>query len=440
MKVLVINGSPAGKQSVTLQTVLYLRKHFKNAEFEILNAGQQIKMLEKKFACVPAAVRDADLILFAYPVYTFLVPSQLHRFIELLKENKVDLAGKYAAQISTSKHFFDVTAADFIEDNIFDLGMKYAGALMADMEDLLKEEGRKQAVQFFEKVLWKMELGYADPYLREKKAQETHAAQPMPPRQISGSKKVVIVTDCQSEKLQSMIDRFRSRLPYESDVFSIREFAFAGGCLGCFHCAKDGTCIYKDGFDACLREHIQDHDAIVYAFSIRDHSMGSRFKMYDDRQFCNGHRTVTMGKPVSYLIDGDLASEENLAVVLAARGSVGRNVFSFADNTGDVNAKVDELAETLIYDLEHDFSQPQNFYGAGGLRIFRDLIYKMQGLMKKDHEFYKEHGFYDFPQKDKGTLLAGYAISALVFNDRLNKKVSMRDGMLMSYQKVLKEK
>ena len=32
--------------------------------------------------------------------------------------------------------------------------------------------------------------------------------------------------------------------------------------------------------------------------------MGPLFKCYDDRQFCNGHRTVTMGAPQGYLISG----------------------------------------------------------------------------------------------------------------------------------------
>ena len=36
--------------------------------------------------------------------------------------------------------------------------------------------------------------------------------------------------------------------------------------------------------------------------------MGALFKMFDDRQFCNGHRTVTMGKPVGYIIDGHLSA------------------------------------------------------------------------------------------------------------------------------------
>ena len=106
---------------------------------------------------------------------------------------------------------------------------------------------------------------------------------------------------------------------------NLADFPFKGGCLGCFGCAADGRCIQKDGFDAFLRENIQNADAIIYAFTLRDHSMGSRFKMYDDRQFCNGLRTVTEGKPFAYIVNGDYEAEENLKTVIEARAQVGHN-------------------------------------------------------------------------------------------------------------------
>ena len=66
-----------------------------------------------------------------------------------------------------------------------------------------------------------------------------------------------------------------------------------------------------DNFDEFLRNHIQVNDAIIIAFNIKDHSMGSLFKMYDDRQFCNGHRTVTEGMPFAYIVNGNYENEQN---------------------------------------------------------------------------------------------------------------------------------
>jgi len=73
---------------------LYLQKKFPEHEFEFLRAGQQIKSLEKDFSTAAESIAGADLIIFSYPVYTFIEPSQLHRFIELLKASGLDVSGK----------------------------------------------------------------------------------------------------------------------------------------------------------------------------------------------------------------------------------------------------------------------------------------------------------------------------------------------------------
>ena len=94
-------------------------------------------------------LNECDAIIFSYPVYTFIAPSQLHRFIELLKENNVNLENKFVTQITTSKHFYDMTAHKYIEENCYDLKMKYVKGLSQDMEDLTKKEGQLEAINFF---------------------------------------------------------------------------------------------------------------------------------------------------------------------------------------------------------------------------------------------------------------------------------------------------
>ena len=142
MRILVLNGSPKGKDSVTLQTVEYLQILNPGHSFEILHVGQRIKALEKDFSPALEALDRAELILFSYPVYTFVAPCQLHRFIELMKAHKAEVAGKWASQITTSKHFYDITAHRYIQDICGDLGLKYIRGLSADMNDLLKAKGQ----------------------------------------------------------------------------------------------------------------------------------------------------------------------------------------------------------------------------------------------------------------------------------------------------------
>ncbi|MBQ3501412.1 MAG: NAD(P)H-dependent oxidoreductase, partial [Oscillospiraceae bacterium] len=215
MKILVINGSPKGKFSITLQTVKYLEKLYPEHEFSVLDAGQRIKALEKDFSAAVEAVEKAELIIFSYPVYTFVAPCQLHRFIELLKESGIDLSGKFVTQLSTSKHFYDITAHNYIRDNCFDLGMKYIKGLSADMDDLLSKKGQKEAREFFDYVCWNAENGFS----------ETAPEKPSAPKNVpvslpenSGAEKsgdVVIITDCEPEnkQLSAMISRFCTVLP-----------------------------------------------------------------------------------------------------------------------------------------------------------------------------------------------------------------------------------
>jgi hypothetical protein len=215
MNILILNGSPKGQYSITLQTVLYMEQLHPEHSFQVLHVGQRIKTLEKNFLPAVQAIEQADLLLFSYPVYTFIAPSQLHRFIELLKASGISVAGKFATQFSTSKHFYDVTAHCYIQDNCLDLGLKYIRGLSADMDDLLTEKGRKEAADFIDYVCWctERDLYAAVP---EPSAQPKHTPVQIP--DIEGAGKcgdVVIVTDCTAEdrQLTNMIKRFQAVLP-----------------------------------------------------------------------------------------------------------------------------------------------------------------------------------------------------------------------------------
>ena len=441
MDILVLNGSPKGKYSVTLQTIRYLQKLHPEHTFEILHVGQTIKSLEKDFTPARQAMEKAEILLFSYPVYTFIAPSQLHRFMELTKASGMDFSGMFASQITTSKRFYDVTAHRYVQDNCQEMGLKFVRGLSADMDDLLKEQGQKEARDFFSYLCWCVEHDRYEPF-PEKQPEPRHI--PVTPAHNTGEKPgdVVIITDCTAEdtQLAAMIDRFRAVLPYKTRIVNLWEFPFRGGCLGCFGCANTGKCIYTDRFDDFLRNEIQTAQSMIYAFSIKDHSMGARFKMYDDRQFCNGHRTVTIGMPVGYLISGDYSREFNLQMIIEGRASVGHNCLAgIATDEQNPDKAIDQLAANLQYALENHYVPPQNFYGVGGMKIFRDLIWLMQGMMKADHKFFKSHGQYDFPQKQRGTKFKMYLVGMLMSSEKLKAKMGnkMNEGMLMPYEKLL---
>ena len=227
MKILVVNGSPAGEESITLQTLKYLEIKYPEHEYKVIHAARTIRKLEKDFSEAEDLLLWAELIVFAYPVYTFLVPSQLHRFLQLMKESRIDFASKYAAQVSTSKHFYDVTAHEFIRENCLDLGFMYLPGLSADMEDLLTEQGRKDARMFFEHLMFSIGEGMTEQREKEGTGEPAlfEASLPEKSTEKRADKKVVLVADlpAENERLRSMIERFQAVLPYECALCFGRE-------------------------------------------------------------------------------------------------------------------------------------------------------------------------------------------------------------------------
>ncbi len=440
MQICVLNGSPKGQYSITVHTSLFLEKKFPQHHFSYFDIGAKINAYEKDMSEVIAAMQVADLIIFSYPVYTFLAPSQVHRFVRALKESGVSFAGKFVTQITTSKHFYDITAHQYIEDNCHDLGMKVIKGLSADMEDLTSKTGQQEAVDFFNYVQWCIQEDVYETYCRPQSGEVVNYISGMFPTHKNKNFTIVIVADLQEDdiNLKKMIGDFEDATPCATKLVNIATYPFRGGCLGCFNCAADGKCIYKDNFDTFLREEIQTCDAIVYAFSIVDHSMGPRFKIFDDRQFCNGHRTVTEGMPMGYIVNGDYNIEGNLRTVVEARAQVGHNFLAGVAMDAD---GIECMSRRIVYGLEHFYVPPRNFWGVGGMKIFRDLIWLMRGLMKADHEYYKKHGIYDFPQKRKGTMLLMCLLGAMIRNPKIKKKIGnkMNEGMVAPYKKVIAE-
>ena len=152
--------------------------------------------------------------------------------------------------------------------------------------------------------------------------------------------------------------------------------------------------------------------------------------------FQDGFQFRDMTPPSEY------SKEMNLRMILEGRAEVGGNFLAgIASDEVNADMSIDRMADTLMYAVKNKYVQPSNFYGVGGMKIFRDLIYTMQGLMKADHKFYKAHGQYDFPQKNKGRLVAMYLVGAMMSNPKIKSKMGnkMNEGMLMPYKGVMEK-
>ena len=119
----------------------------------------------------------------------------------------------------------------------------------------------------------------------------------------------------------------------------------------------------------------------------------------------------------------------------------GNYLCGVATDEGNTAADIQTLADSLVFALEKQLYRPANFYGVGGMKIFRDLIYVMQGMMKADHKFYKEHGIYDFPQKQKKRILQMKLVGAMLAVPSVREKMKgqMNQYIIGPYQKVVEQ-
>ncbi len=443
MNITVINGSPKGSSSITSFTAKFIQKNFPTHSFKILNLAQKLRFYEQNPNNLHE-LEDADFILFSYPIYTFMAPSQLHRIFELIKDHNINLSGKWCSQITTSKHVYDFTAHRYIEDIATDLKMKPITGLSADMDDLLSNEGQKTAIKFWQHVEFSIENNIEIPY----HLRATNPSSPSPKinlqldnnQQPKSTKFDTVLITCSPEynsNLDQMIKLFKSTYPYAIRTIDLSQYPFQGGCIGCLKCSSTEKCFYNDGFDEFLRNEIQNADACIYALNIKDHSFGSTFKKYQDRHFCNGHRTKTMGKPLGFITAGKISNEENLKMYINAIAQVGHNQMTgIASDEFNAANDIKSLALETSHALENKFLLPMNFLGIGGHKIFRDLIYELRGMMQADHKFYKQNGFYnDFPQRRKARTFFMYIVGFMMKNKKFNTKI--QQGIILPYKKLI---
>lgn len=421
MKITVLGGSPKGDLSVTLQYVKFMQKKFPQHEYTIHHISSRIKAIEKEggaFQSIIDDIRSADAVLWAVPLYVFLVPSQYKRFIELIWERGAQDAfkEKYTAVITTSIHFFDHTANNYMHAVCDDLEMRYVDFFSPAMYDLEKEEGRQElllfAENFFEAV--------------ENRAPATKHYPPLAPREFkyepgapaekldTGTRKICLLTDS-SEKgtnLAGMIERFTASFSSGIEVIDLNSIDIKGGCLGCCQCGFDNRCVYtgKDEYIDFFNAKILPADIIIHAGSIRDRYLSSKWKQFFDRRFFRTHTPTQVGKQIAYIISGPLSQIPNLRQILMAgcdweRANLVDTVTDeFGDST-DIDSLLQHLAYRLIKNSDQGYIRPQTFLGVGGMKVFRDDIWgKLRFVFQADHKYFEAHGFYDFPQNDKDAI------------------------------------
>ena len=423
MHILVLNGSPKGEFSITLQYIKYLEKVYTAHYFKILHVSQKIKKLEKNreyFNEVLKDVESADLILWIFGLWVLAVPAQYMRFIELISENNAGPAfkGKYTAAISTSIQFYDHTAHNYIRAVCEDLEMQFIDGISFYMLDLMKEPKRKDFLVFAENVF----------RVREEEAPTTRIFTPLvfngfdyhPTEnadKVSTGKKILVITG-EAEKnhnLDLMVEHFRDSFDEKPELIDLNGIHIKGACLGCMQCGYDYTCHYNDGFREFYNTKVRRADILVFAGTMKGRFLSSLWKTFFDRAFFWTHTPSLPRKQIAYIISGPVSQNQNLLQMLeghvAARQSANL-VDIVSDESADsknIDGLLGRLAWQAVRYAEEDFVRPQNFLGVGGHKIFRDEIFgHIRSVWQADHRYFRKHGLYDFEQKKTGLRIINF--------------------------------
>ncbi len=469
MKITVLNGSPKGDASVTMQYVNFLRKKFPENGFVFHNAAQRIRKLEKDekaFREIMDDIQSSDIVFWAFPLYYCLVCSQYKRFIELIFERGAQecFRGKYAAGLSTSIHFFDHTAHNYIHAICDDLDMRYAGFYSAAMYDLLKKDERRRLTSFMTDLL--AVAGRQAPTMKVYRPLERSTFRYIPENPLQGSelqdlkgKKILIVTDIATderprdaadENLRAMVRYFGSCFRNGAEIVNLNEIDIGGGCLGCIKCGYNNECAWlgKDGFHEFFEAKVKASDVLIVAGSIVDRYFSSRWKMFFDRSFYNTHKPVFQGKQFGYIISGPVAQLPDLREILAATAEqMNANLAGIvSDEPGDsaaVDNLLQELARRTCEFARLEYIMPKTYLGVGARKLFRDEIWgPLRFAFRADHIYYKQHGWYDFPQKDYRARLRSFVMGALMKIPTIRKDIQKRftEEMVKPLQHVVENK
>ena len=459
MKIVVLNGSPKGESSITLQYVNFIQKKFPQHVFKVFHVAKNIGKLEKDekyFEAIIDEIRDSDGVLWAFGLWVLVVSAQYMRFIELISERSAKDAfkNKYTASLSTSIHYFDHIAHNYIRSVAEDLDMKYTDGLSLDLIDLRKEEERKNIIYFAEDFFNSMQHKYATSRLFEPLTYSKFDYQPSPAKNTvnPNDKKIIVLKDGSNDNsnLEKMVNRFVQSFNPENnvEVVQLDDIDIKGGCLGCMRCGYDYNCQYQDGFADFYNNRVRTSDIIVFAGSVKGRFLSSKWKTFYDRAFFWNHTPSLVGKQIGYIISGPLSQTPNLIQYLEASSFARQDsnhvdiITDESEDSLEIDNLLQNFAERLLRFSEQNYIKPKNFLGVGGHKIFRDDIWgRLRMIWQADHRYFKEHGKYDFPQKKYGIRIATAVMMLLTKIPKFRKKFynKLRDMPIKRMQRLIKK-
>jgi len=240
MKIVVLNGSPKGEFSITLQYLNYLKKKYPDHDFQVLHIAQKIKKIEEDenyFNELIDEIDSCDIVLWSFGLWVLVVSAQYMRFIELISERKAEFVfkDKYTAAISTSIQFYDHTAHNYIRAVSEDLKMNFVEGISFYILNLVKEKKRKDLITFFENLIQTVDKKLTTSKLFSPLTFNKFNYNPTnSDSKIKTDKNILVLTDNYNTgtNLRRMIDRFASAFQEKPVIIDLNDIEIKGACLG----------------------------------------------------------------------------------------------------------------------------------------------------------------------------------------------------------------
>ena len=458
MKITVLQGSPKLSQySVTMQYIYYLREKFKEIIFNGILESIEFEFFkilsctrsEKKYKSMIQSLRNTNAILWAFPVYTFSIPSHMIRFFEIIEErgDTAVFQNIHTTSITTSIKVFDHAAHNYVRYIADRWGMQYQAGFTAVMHDLTDKHIRVQFEKMFKLFLFnvKSDLKGLEPPIPQKlisglfKYQKSYQFIPStsPESLKTQSYKALIIRETSiDENINQMINIVIKSLHVKPKILSLDELHFSP-CMGCVNCVVDGKCIIDDSFREEILRPLLNADIIIFGLKIKELGFNTIFKQFLDRLIVMGHGPFLIWKPaIGFLISGSLSVfpylKEGIEAYFQQKGVKG---IVFATDQPQNNDIITKNLHSLVVRLEQlnttSTILPKNYLGESSDMLLEDFVLNWKGVLPEDLKFYKKYNL--FRKKNKFNTMK-QAILIPMLKTEVMKKMVKKNAMKIIVQ------
>ena len=459
MKFVVLNGSPKGDISVTMGYIRLIEANFKQNEFKYINVAQLISKIEKDsqlFDSIIEEIKNCDGVIWAFPLYVFTAHSNYQRFIDLVFERGVQpaFAGKYTFALTTSIHFYDHTATNYINAVCDDLDMVFVDYFSPKMYDVENQMTRQNLINFMQHFIdcIKDKVTFSKNYSQVKYIPVDYTPLQTKCKIDSKNKNIVILAEhLENKNVKDMVYKFKDCFTQNVELLTIADFGIRGGCLGCMKCGYNYSCVYegKDDYTKVYNEKLKTADIIIFAGTIKNRYLSSDFKRFLDRAFFYTHTPSLTGKQMGFIFSGALSQNANLREIFDAfvQWQQSNLVAFITDEVQTIellDSQLEALAQNAVKLSNINYIKPANFLGVAGAKIFRDDIYgDIRFPFVADYKAYKASGTFDFPHKKYISRIRNSIFALMVKIPSFRKEIynnQIIPSMVQPFQKYIDKK